>query len=388
MLATIAEAFFLAILVLLASGSLLNLSTSSHWFIRGWDFPRIQIVLLSLIATLVIVGIGIVRGGPSAIPYAMPIAVTLCVGVAAWHSVRIAPYTMLAPKQARPARPDEIGSMEDSADSIRVVVSNVLMENRQHERWIGTITDVDPDVLIALEVDDRWAERLEPLRDVYPHRIEHPRDNYYGMLFYSKLPIEKHEIRFLVEDDIPSIDAWVRLPSGRSVRVIGVHPRPPEPIRDVHSTARDAELVLWGRELREESAPVIIGGDLNDVAWSRTTRLFLKTGQLLDPRRGRGFFNTFHADHWYMRFPLDHVFHSNHFTIRRLERLPNVGSDHFPMLIDLQCGGETQIDNELLDADHDDEREAEAILEVARKDRDIDSPAVREGRIPDDEATV
>ena len=40
------------------------------------------------------------------------------------------------------------------------------------------------------------------------------------------------------------------------------------------------------------------------------------------------------------------------------------------------------------DADHDDEREAEAILEVARKDRDIDSPAVREGRIPDDEATV
>ena len=388
MLATVAEAFCLAVLAVLACGSLLNLSTSSHWFVRGWDFPRIQIVLLSIVATAGIVGIWAVRGGQSTIPFAMPIALTGCVAVAAWHSVRIAPYTPMAPKQARSARRGEIGSAADTADSIRVVVSNVLMENRQYDRWIRTIREAEPDVLIALEVDQRWAEQLAPLSEDYPHRVEQIQDNYYGMLFYSKLPIENHEIRFLVEDDIPSIDARVRVPSGRSIRVIGVHPRPPEPIRDVHSTARDAELVLWGRELREETSPVIIGGDLNDVAWSRTTRLFLKTGQLLDPRRGRGFFNTFHADHWYMRFPLDHVFHSNHFTIRRLERLPNVGSDHFPMLIELQCGGETQADNELLDADRDDEREAEAILDVAREDEDIDSPAVREGRIPDDEARV
>lgn len=80
----------------------------------------------------------------------------------------------------------------------------------------------------------------------------------------------------------------------------------------------------------------MIGGDLNDVAWSPSTRLFLRLSQLLDPRRGRGFFNSFHADHIWMRFPLDHVFHSTHFGVRDLQRLGHVGSDHFPILIDLQ----------------------------------------------------
>jgi endonuclease/exonuclease/phosphatase (EEP) superfamily protein YafD len=79
-----------------------------------------------------------------------------------------------------------------------------------------------------------------------------------------------------------------------------------------------------------------VAGDFNDVAWSHTTDLFIQLSGLLDPRRGRGIFNTFHA-HWPLfRFPLDHVFHSNHFKLVDLRRLDEVGSDHFPVCVELQ----------------------------------------------------
>jgi endonuclease/exonuclease/phosphatase (EEP) superfamily protein YafD len=78
--------------------------------------------------------------------------------------------------------------------------------------------------------------------------------------------------------------------------------------------------------------PVIVAGDLNDVAWSRTTHLFQRTGGLLDPRVGRGFFNTFDTRSRLTRVPLDHVFASRHFLLVELRRLPDIGSDHFPII--------------------------------------------------------
>ena len=50
---------------------------------------------------------------------------------------------------------------------------------------------------------------------------------------------------------------------------------------------------------------------------------------MIDPRVGRGLFATFHAQYWFARWPLDHVFHDPCFRLARLEVLPEFGSDHF-----------------------------------------------------------
>ncbi|MEP4681944.1 MAG: endonuclease, partial [Rhodopirellula bahusiensis] len=51
----------------LVFGSLAPLSPHPHWFIRGWDFPRVQIVIITIIATLLFVGVNTVYSGKPAV---------------------------------------------------------------------------------------------------------------------------------------------------------------------------------------------------------------------------------------------------------------------------------------------------------------------------------
>lgn len=371
----VTEILLLLPMMVLVGGSLLSVSSHPHWFIRGWDFPRVQIIVIGWLITFLFAVWCYFGGGPTLLSRSW--FIVPAIGLTLWHGFRIIPYTPLFPRQAKST--DTQLHLDHTKDSrvIRIVVSNVEEENEQFDRWRRIVGDVNPDVLVVLEADDRWVEAAAPLFERYRHRVLQPQDNWYGMMLLSRLPIRKHRVRFLVQEDIPSIDAELELAGGEIVRLIAVHPRPPEPWRGNDATARDAELTIWGQELAEESGPIIIGGDLNDVAWSATSRLFLRTSGMLDPRRGRGFFNTFHADHWYLRYPLDHIFHSPHFTVRRIHRLPNIGSDHFPMLIDLRLEPWNQDDNEVLEEKPGDDAEADLRIERARDNLEIEGEAVQ-----------
>jgi endonuclease/exonuclease/phosphatase (EEP) superfamily protein YafD len=220
--------------------------------------------------------------------------------------------------------------------TFRLLIANVLMENRAYDRLLGGIDECQPDLILVVETDTAWGEALRPLEKTHPYRAGRAQGNYYGMLLFSRLKLIEPSLEYLIQDDVPSIHTGFELPSGERVWLHGLHPRPPEPIRDQDSTPRDAELVVVGRAIgRTGPRPTVVAGDLNDVAWSPTTELFLHLSGLLDPRVGRGFFNSYHADHWLIRYPLDHVFHSNDFELVELRRLPHIGSDHFPVLVEL-----------------------------------------------------
>ncbi len=244
------------------------------------------------------------------------------------QGLEILPYTPLYPKQVK-AAPDGDG------EGIKLLVANVLMDNRNWGRVVQLVSELDPDVVALVETDAGWRAGLSELTASYPYTVSVPQDNTYGILLYSRLPLRSTAVEFLFESDVPSIHTQVVLASGKSFDLHILHPRPPAPSEAEDTTERDAELLLVGKQVAQRGRPAIVAGDLNDVAWSATTKLFQKTSGLLDPRVGRGLFSTFHAEHWLLRWPLDHVFHSEHFHLAELRRLEPIGSDHFPIFVHL-----------------------------------------------------
>ncbi len=238
------------------------------------------------------------------------------------------------------------------------MVSNVYQHNTQYDKLLEIVKNVDPDILLFVETDALWESALSVLERNFPYKISYPLENTYGMILYSKLTIENSKICFLVEDDVPSFEVTVSLPSGVQVDLYTTHPQPPSPTENERSTERDAELLQIAKKVKSSNRPTLVMGDLNDVAWSHTTRLFKRISGLLDPRIGRGSFNTFHAKIPFMRFPLDHIFSSHHFTLGRIERLPFCNSDHFPIFIELFYEPSLDSEENQVDADHDDHQEA------------------------------
>lgn len=349
------ESVLIGIGLLMIAATALPLIRRDDWWIRVFDFPRLQITA-ALAATLV--GYLLARGDPGLAEHIFLGALVLALG---YQALRMYPYTPLHRKQVQNSR------LRDDDTSIGLAFVNVLMTNRDAAAVLREVRRRDPDVILAVEADAWWEAQLAELERTHSFVVKQVQDNTYGMVLYSRLTLRDARVKFLIDDDVPSIHATVRLRSGVEARLHCVHPRPPAPQENERSTERDAELLVVGREIRKSQAPAIVIGDMNDVAWSRTNDLFQRISGLLDPRVGRGFFATFNANWPPIRFPLDHIFHSRHFRLAAFERLGRCGSDHFPVYAKLSFEHEAKHEQPQPVPAPGDRREAQEKIAEARE---------------------
>ncbi len=320
------------------------------WWIRIGDFPRLQIAFFCILSAVALL---LLSSPLSVADIVFLVSLVVCI---VYQIYCVLPYLPVYPKQV------EKTSAPVGDNTIKLLIYNVLIENRESQKLLDLIKRKNPDVVLLAEPDERWLREVSALESEYPFTVLHPLDNAYGMALYSRLELVGEQLNFFVEDDIPSITTQIKLPSGNLIDFYCLHPRPPVPTESLRSDERDAELLLVGKIIKEADLPTIVAGDLNDVAWSRTTKLFQKISGLLDPRIGRGLYSSFHAHYPVIRFPLDHVFHSNHFRLAELERLPNIGSDHFPIYVALTYEKTAELTQEEPVATSEEENEAVEII--------------------------
>lgn len=292
----------------------LPLLSSTVWWVRMWDFPRVHILFLAAF-TLVIVFV--------LQPQFQVILMGVLLVCATHHAILIFPYTSFAKTEVSfitPSSPE---------DNVKLMAVNVLMENDRFKDLERIIAREDPDILFLMETDERWKSALADTVSQYAHVSCHIADDHYGMIFATRLPVQDAQFFWPNDDNTPALRATLTAPDGTVFEFSGLHPRPPVPGND--TKVRDRQTKNMGKRAHNTQYPTICMGDFNDVAWSATTRRFKREGGFLEPRIGRGMLSSFHAEHLWMRFPIDQLYITPDVGLVSFNRLEYFGSDHFPM---------------------------------------------------------
>ncbi len=312
---------FLAILAILS-----ELTNAEIRYLKMLDFLRIQFFLISLISLILLLLLikkwnwfnYLVLGG-------------LALGLYL-HGNYLVNYTSLV-SVAVPTATDS----ENQDNSISVLIANVQLSNTKSAALIDLISLKNPDLVLAMEVNQRWSEALSILKKDYPYTQEAINEKAYGMILYSKFPFRKKEVNYLNNANVPSFESSIMLNQTTEINLDCLHPVPPTHYEDLpdNEGQKEVALIKLGEKIKGRTNPTLVIGDLNEVVWSRVDQSTGTENLLFDVRVGRGFYNSYDADNIFKRWPLDHVFVTKEFQLRKLERLPNIGSDHFPIYVEL-----------------------------------------------------
>jgi endonuclease/exonuclease/phosphatase (EEP) superfamily protein YafD len=122
------------------------------------------------------------------------------------------------------------------------------------------------------------------------------------------------------------------------VRVLSTHPL--APTDSERADLRDAQLrFASGWAVGQEGAYFVVG-DFNATPWSWPFRRMVGETGLANSQVGFGLQPSFPADsNVLLRVPIDHLLHSDSLGVRDRRLGPPMGSDHFPLIVDLELRG-------------------------------------------------
>ena len=209
---------------------------------------------------------------------------------------------------------------------------NVNTANRQVALVKQLLRDYEPDVVLLMEVNAAWITALEEIRPQYPYQKAVPRDDNFGIALYSKLPFTACDTVEWGQAGVPSLVGTVEV-AGQRLTIVGTHPLPP--INQQYAAFRNGQLEAVAEYLATVSGPKILLGDLNTSPWSYYFGRLLKMTKLVDSSRGRGIAPTWPTNAAWLRIPIDFCLVSEEITILDKQVGADIGSDHFPLIVDL-----------------------------------------------------
>ena len=319
---TVAKALLVAASTAMAGVTLVALLARQWWIAELFTHFRVQYAAAGLV--LLIIALFMRRRLAAAV-----LGATVLV-----NAFFLAPYlpignSLEGSQASRPA--DGSSPAAVGANSLRVVSANVLYQNTVAAALIDTVRASNADVLAVLELTAAYAEQLTALHADYPYRVLSADEGAFGIGLYSRVPLENAEV--VVLGQTRAVSATI-FRDGGSVHFIGVHLLPPKNI--AWADARNEQLSQLARLSTQYAGQTLVCGDFNLTPYSPYFQDFLNDSALVDRRTGTGFNWTWPTGFLALSLPIDHCLTDAATPVRAVETLGDIGSDHYPVLIDVE----------------------------------------------------
>ncbi|MGE5221245.1 MAG: endonuclease/exonuclease/phosphatase family protein [Omnitrophica WOR_2 bacterium] len=220
---------------------------------------------------------------------------------------------------------------QSNRKTFRLVSANVLQLNTNYEKTRQFIETTQPDLIVLIETNREWIDRLNLQELGYPYTNQALQENYYGIALYSRVPFDRAQIQYFSTPFAPSAVVWLQL-DGKPVTLIGTHFPSPKGGRWVEY--RNQQFVNLEKFVAEQTGDILISGDMNTTSWSPYFQDFLKASGLQDSRQGFGLQASWPVGQPFWRIPIDHILISPGIQVQNRRLGPNIGSDHFPVILD------------------------------------------------------
>jgi endonuclease/exonuclease/phosphatase (EEP) superfamily protein YafD len=221
---------------------------------------------------------------------------------------------------------------ESGAPSLRVVSFNVWFRNHDYERIARYLEETHADVLVLQELTRDQAAELHSKLPSYPHaNLGSGRT---GAVVYARWPIVEADLPALTPNGVRGTKVVLDW-RGRRVAVFGVHLHWPLGRRNSH--LRNRELVTVSKiAAASGDVPLVVAGDFNITPWSKHFHERLHGSGLKDCAAGFGLAPSWPAQFQLLGIRIDHCFASAHWRSVEVTTGPYLGSDHLPVVADLQ----------------------------------------------------
>lgn len=228
-----------------------------------------------------------------------------------------------------PAGPDP----EPDDARLRIVSFNLQAQNERYDEVVGFLAEEEPDIVFLHEASRPWEEAMEGAELGYQMTRTRDEEHIFGTLVLTAAEAEVEGFGF-TEREPRAVEVQVRIPDGPTVSILGIHPL--SPTTEQTAGLRDAQLSFAGAWAANVEGHAVVAGDFNAGPWSHAFRALLDAGDLRDSQRGFGLQPSFPATSTpVIRVAIDHVLVSREVAVVDRRLGPALGSDHFPVVVDL-----------------------------------------------------